>query len=37
MMLLKDYLIASDLIAEENVLMYYGEMSMEERTDVLNQ
>ncbi len=36
MMLLKDYLVVSDLIAEENVLMYYGEMSMEERTDVLN-
>lgn len=36
MMLLKDYLIASDLISEENVLMYYGGMSMEERTDVLN-
>ncbi len=36
MLLLKEYLVASDLIAEENVLMYYGEMSMEERTDVLN-
>jgi SNF2 family DNA or RNA helicase len=36
MILLKEYLVASDLIAEENVLMYYGEMSMEERTDVLN-
>lgn len=36
MILLKEYLVASDLITEENVLMYYGEMSMEERTDVLN-
>jgi len=36
MMLLKDYLVSSNLFCEENVLMYYGAMSMEERTDVLN-
>lgn len=36
MVLLKEYLVATELISDENVLTYSGEMSMEERSEVLN-
>jgi SNF2 family DNA or RNA helicase len=36
MTLLKEYLVSSNLFPEENVLIYSGKLSMEERIEVLN-